>query len=207
MTQPEKKSADESKDSFPIGSSDSAANEFDPNSETVSHDTNSSNSDLSNVEDSNFEDSLAPVTPVVAPPVLIDPNMLVDDSVVSYQVPSSAEPMEHALLDTVPVGDVELFRMNQAANGGAINSVILGTFTIVGAFLTPWSLLNGCLGIFMGMWGLTSIKKKTAGLGILLCFVGLVLCFFPITEAISQAIEANFKDSQLDVDAGKSTGF
>ena len=134
-----------------------------------------------------------------APPVLQQLNED-DEDLPNVRYVVSGDAGDRPFVEAVPVGDVELFRSNQAANGGAINSLILGVLTISGAFLTPWSLLNGLLGLFMGVWGLTSTKKRMASLGLLLCTVGMVLCFFPVTESISQAIEAHYSDAQSELE-------
>jgi len=61
--------------------------------------------------------------------------------------------------------------------GGAIGGVLLGTLSIVGAFLTGYSLINAVLGLMLSAWGLNSGAKKTAKIGLLLSAIGVGLSF------------------------------
>lgn len=68
-----------------------------------------------------------------------------------------------------------------AANGGAVASITLGIWSILGAFFSSLSIINSLLGVCLGMWGLTSRKKKTAMFGILLCLMGIAACMFSLS--------------------------
>ncbi len=62
---------------------------------------------------------------------------------------------------------------NVAAIGGAMASVFLGILSIVGALLTPWSLVNAGMGIAFGLWGFASPRKGLAMAGILASLLGI----------------------------------
>jgi hypothetical protein len=66
-------------------------------------------------------------------------------------------------------------RQRFAEIGGAVASVVLGAWSIAGAFLTPWSIINSLMAILLGFWGLTSPRRNWAVLGILLAFLGLFI--------------------------------
>lgn len=68
-----------------------------------------------------------------------------------------------------------------AANGGSVAALVLGIWSIFGALFTSLSLINGMIGIVLGIWGLTSRKKSLAVFGIVLCFVGIMACMLNIT--------------------------
>ena len=72
-------------------------------------------------------------------------------------------------------GDLPASFQNLAAVGGAVGAVILGIWSIAGALITPYSGINALLGIMMGIWGLSSSKRKTAILGMVLCLIALIL--------------------------------
>ena len=68
-----------------------------------------------------------------------------------------------------------------AANGGAVASITLGIWSILGSFFSSLSIINSLLGVCLGMWGLTSRKKKSAVFGILLCLLGIAACMFSLS--------------------------
>lgn len=74
---------------------------------------------------------------------------------------------------------------NLSANGGAVGAFVLGLWCFLGSFVTSWSLINGVLGLPLGVWGLISRKKKTAWIGILLCLIGSALCILQVGEWIN----------------------
>ena len=74
---------------------------------------------------------------------------------------------------------------NLSANGGAVGAFVLGLWCFLGSFITSWSLINGVLGLPLGVWGLISRKKKTAWIGIVLCLIGSALCILQVGEWIS----------------------
>lgn len=66
---------------------------------------------------------------------------------------------------------------NVAAVGGAVSSLVLGIWSIVGSFVTSLSVINAVLGLILGAWGLSSNKHRIAGIGICLCLAGIVFSF------------------------------
>ena len=72
-----------------------------------------------------------------------------------------------------------------AANGGAVGAMVLGIWSILGSLLTYWSMINGVMGLVLGVWGLTSKRPKMAMIGIALCIVGCFLSMMSISEIVS----------------------
>lgn len=72
-------------------------------------------------------------------------------------------------------GGVELRQPNLAATGGAIASVVLGAWSIIGATVTAYSVINAFLGLALGCWGVSS-GVRWPWLGIALSIVGIVSC-------------------------------
>ena len=73
---------------------------------------------------------------------------------------------------------------NIAANGGAVGALVLGIWSLIGSFITNWSMINGVLGLLLGVWGLTSRRKRLAWTGILLCVVSILLSMIQVNEFI-----------------------
>jgi len=61
--------------------------------------------------------------------------------------------------------------------GGAVAGVLLGTLSIVGAFLTSYSLINAFLGLVLSTWGMGSGANRLASAGVVLSIIGLILSF------------------------------
>ncbi|MCH2181867.1 MAG: hypothetical protein MK108_07670 [Mariniblastus sp.] len=74
---------------------------------------------------------------------------------------------------------------NLAAAGGSVGALVLGVWSIIGATLTPFSMINAIVGILMGFWGLTSTKKTMAIVGMVLCLIGLSLSVWEVNGFIS----------------------
>ena len=72
-----------------------------------------------------------------------------------------------------------------AATGGAVGALVLGIWSILGSLLTYWSIINGVLGLVLGIWGLTSKHPRIAWIGILLCMIGCFLSMISISEIIA----------------------
>ena len=72
-----------------------------------------------------------------------------------------------------------------AANGGAVGALVLGIWSILGSLLTFWSLINGILGLALGIWGLRSKRPRMAWIGIFLCLVGASMSLLAVSEMIS----------------------
>ncbi len=95
---------------------------------------------------------------------------------------------------TAPLEVIEVFSQprdmpadfqNLAAVGGSVGAVILGIWSIVGSIITPFSSINGLVGILMGIWGLQSSRKKMAITGIVLCGIGQIFCFLQLNDIVS----------------------
>ena len=68
-----------------------------------------------------------------------------------------------------------LARESISSVGGAVASVFLGILALAGSFLTVFSAINTVLGFGLGIWGLTSPRKRMAVTGITLCVIGFVV--------------------------------
>ena len=79
---------------------------------------------------------------------------------------------------------------NMSANGGAVGALVLGVWCLAGSLITNWSIINGLIGLLMGLWGLTSRKRKTALIGICLCLVGIFLSLVQANEIINTFLNA-----------------
>ena len=73
-----------------------------------------------------------------------------------------------------------------AANGGSVGALVLGIWSILGSFLTYWSMINGILGLMLGVWGLASRKPRLAWIGILLSVVGCFMSMMEVGEIVSK---------------------
>ena len=73
---------------------------------------------------------------------------------------------------------------NLAANGGAVGAVVLGVWSILGSLLTPYSLINGLLGLLMGLWGLSSRRRLLAVVGIVISFIGMTMSLLEVGQLI-----------------------
>jgi hypothetical protein len=69
------------------------------------------------------------------------------------------------------------YRSNFAAVGGAVGSCVLGVWSILGSLITPFSAINGIIGVVLGLWGLRSPRYKLSILGIVLAVIG---CFMSV---------------------------
>lgn len=70
---------------------------------------------------------------------------------------------------------------NVAAVGGAVSSLVLGIWSIIGSFITTLSVINAFLGLLLGVWGFSSSKRWMAKIGTLLCLVGI---FFSVGNSL-----------------------
>ena len=80
---------------------------------------------------------------------------------------------------------------HMSANGGAVGALVLGVWCVAGSFITNWSMINGFLGLILGLWGLASRKKKTAWIGILLCLIGVFMCLLHVSELVNTYLNAD----------------
>jgi hypothetical protein len=76
---------------------------------------------------------------------------------------------------------------NIAAKGGAVAAMVLGSWALIGAFITNWSLINALLGLVLGLWGLSSRHSRWAGIGMVLCVISLLLCLFGGVDVFLQS--------------------
>ena len=72
---------------------------------------------------------------------------------------------------------------NVAAKGGAVGSLVLGAWSIIGSFITPFSFINAILGLMLGLWGMSSNQPRLAFIGLGLSTVGLLCCLAGITSS------------------------
>lgn len=86
----------------------------------------------------------------------------------------------------------EQYNLNDsiAANGGAIASVVLGSWSVFGALFTVFSIVNSFSGMVLGAWGLTSRKKGLAVLGLILCVIGALACIGNVAGMFLEVLEA-----------------
>ncbi len=73
---------------------------------------------------------------------------------------------------------------NLSANGGAVGALVLGIWSIIGVFITNWSIINGVLGLLLGLWGLTSGKRRMAWIGIAFCLVSIFLAMIQVSDLV-----------------------
>ena len=88
-------------------------------------------------------------------------------------------------LSSTPV-DIAAEFQNMAAIGGAVGALVLGSWSIIGAMLTPWSAINALIAIVMGFYGLKSKRKRMAVLGIVLAVFGLALSLMELDQNVSR---------------------
>jgi len=112
------------------------------------------------------------------------PQMDAAASDVPVEATSQIEPLEVTEIFNNPIPLPVSFQ-NLAAVGGSVGALVLGIWSIVGAALTPYSMINAILGILMGFWGLSSTKKTMATVGLALCVVGLALSLGDVNEVVS----------------------
>ena len=84
-----------------------------------------------------------------------------------------------------PSGPEYIILENHTAVGGANAAIALGIWTLIGAFLTQWSFINGLLGLVLGSWGLMSPKVGRAYIGIGVCLAGIIFCTVDIRGFIA----------------------
>lgn len=86
---------------------------------------------------------------------------------------------------------------NVAAVGGAVSAVVLGVWAIIGSLISPWSIVNSFLGFVLGMWGMTSRRRRWAIIGIVLCAVGFLLSTFQINELVQEWLRTREMEEDL----------
>ncbi len=69
----------------------------------------------------------------------------------------------------------QLARESIASVGGAVGSIVLGTLAIFGALISSLAIINAVLGFILAVWGMSSPRKKLAGIGMGLCALGLIV--------------------------------
>jgi hypothetical protein len=88
---------------------------------------------------------------------------------------------------------------NIASKGGAVGGFVLGLLAVAGSFITSYSIINGVIGLLLGIWGLKSNHRRLAVIGIVLSMVGVILSSVQINDLIQwwlqvQAEAANNTD-------------
>ncbi len=112
----------------------------------------------------------------------VKPEMLGTGTASAEKVAATAEAMTHNLTPVQP----QVERENVAASGGAVASVVLGIWAIVGSFLTSWSVINAILGLFLGTWGLSSPKRRLSLFGMFLSSVGVLFCVVVVSQMVGE---------------------
>ncbi len=143
----------------------------------------SSDSDNSDIADANVvEASLAsdPTTESVETSVVeaeladsVDPESTSQPLVQQKAVTGSGPPKISANMDNV------------SAIGGAVGALVLGFWSLIGAFITNWSIINAVLGLLLGFWGLTSYRRKMAWVGIVLCLISMFLSLIQVSDIVN----------------------
>lgn len=62
---------------------------------------------------------------------------------------------------------------NFSARGGAVASIGLGVYSVIGGYFTPLAMINSFLGLVLGLWGLSSKKRRWATIGMVICWLGI----------------------------------
>ncbi len=73
---------------------------------------------------------------------------------------------------------------NIAANGGAVGATVLGVWSLIGVFITSWSIITSVLGLLLGFWGLTSGRRRLAIFGIVMCLASILLGLIQVGEIL-----------------------
>ena len=89
-----------------------------------------------------------------------------------------------SMVDKPPVEIAQEFK-NISAIGGAVGAMVLGVWSIICALITPFAFISAVLALLMGIYGLSSRRKKLAVLGMLLGGLGLAMSLFETNEIIS----------------------
>lgn len=126
------------------------------------------------------------------PPVAIDPGVVAAAAIEAKKPPPV---WQHRMPSKLAAESI-------ASTGGAVGSVALGVLSIIGGFITPFSLINSALGIVLGAWGLSSPRKRLAGIGMLLCVIGVAIPFayglFDVVDNLNQPVEKDIFDEASD---------
>lgn len=123
-------------------------------------------------------------------PVLTEgakPEALGTGTASSEKISGAAEEISRRLMPVIPQIELE----NVAANGGAVAAVVLGVWALLGSFLTPWSGISAVFGMVLGIWGISSPKRKMSYVGIAICLVAMIFCSVEISHITGEFF--NFK--------------
>ena len=74
---------------------------------------------------------------------------------------------------------------NISALGGAVGGLVLGGWSIICSLITYYGFINAILAILLGIYGLSSNRKKMSVIGIVLGVCGLLLCLMEINQSLS----------------------
>ena len=97
---------------------------------------------------------------------------------------SRSAPVVTATLSQSSPAPIAIELQNIAANGGAVGAVVLGAWSILCSLITPFSIINTFMAIGLGAYGLTSMKKTWAIIGIALGLVGGALSLIETNEIL-----------------------
>jgi hypothetical protein len=141
---------------------------------------------------------LLPASPPSANPAMIAEAEVLDDEDEMYE----AQPVESAENGSVAVASRQAMQQNAPpqrieppvsvperadtayrhpahhptpATGGALGSLLLGIVSLIVAFFTWTALLLALGGLALGAWGVSSNRRGTALVGMLLCCIALLL--------------------------------
>jgi hypothetical protein len=88
---------------------------------------------------------------------------------------TSSESVTAILVDEPPRAQEAFHLGHLSARGGAVASTVLGAWSIFGAWITAYSVINAFLGLALGCWGLAS-DVRWPWLGPVLSLVGIAAC-------------------------------
>jgi hypothetical protein len=122
-------------------------------------------------------------TPVLASVDQSEPRVTKSDVASYLKKPTAiAGVARHASRRTVIDLDQEL--SNLSATGGAVGGFVLGLWSIVCSLITYFGFINAGLAILLGIYGLSSSRKRLAMVGILLGVCGLMMSLMEINEIV-----------------------
>ena len=90
-------------------------------------------------------------------------------------VDTSSDIVTAILVDDAPPIPAKFNPQNLAARGCLVASVVLGAWSIIGAWITAYSVINAMLGLALGFWGLSS-NVRWPWLGVALSMAGILVC-------------------------------
>ena len=80
--------------------------------------------------------------------------------------------------------DLEEELQNMSATGGAVGGLVLGIWSIICSLITYFGFINAALAIMLGIYGLSSPRKRLAAIGIFLGICGLLMSLMEINQIV-----------------------